>query len=144
MMDTVAVARAFNERAPSNWKARPYSASHRQSGVVNGVSFAYKGGMVSFVMDCDKPVGAGFQVKFTGHIGVFGDFLASIQRGLAHIMTRLDAAGFPMAVEVPADLSPNRIQVAMRKDGAVIHIAVHGVEEPQKSSLSSDLAEDLC
>lgn len=141
------VAKAFNDKCPSHWKARPYLHA-RQSGTFNAASFAYKGGMVSFLMDCDKPVGAGFQIKFVSYTGAFGDYLSAIQKGLYHILSILRDA--ELAPNVPDLISPSEIMFGVRKDGAINYLVVFSADgggtllsDTSRAETASDSVDDL-
>lgn len=131
------VAKAFNDHVSStNWSARPY-LKPRASGIFNAAHFSYKSGLVSFVMDCDKPIGTGFLVKFRQDPAMFGDYLGAIQRGLCTIMLALKTAGLP--VDIPADTTPGELLLTIRKDGSVIRVQAAREENAVPATNVDDL-----
>lgn len=99
--------------------------------------------MVSFILDCDRPFGDGFQVKFHNFNGAFGDFLAAIQRGLCVILLKLKEA--KLDLDIPLDLAPAQLCVGLRKDGNVHYISIVGIDGVgQLVSTKYDPADDLC
>lgn len=115
------VADAFNDRTPEHWRARPYLKG-RNNGVFNAVSFTYRRGLIRLLMDCDAPLGRGFQVKFEKHMASFGDYTNAIQKALYMVLASLRDAG--LAPEVAADLEPRQIGFSIHKDGTVIYVGV--------------------
>jgi hypothetical protein len=129
-------AQAFNaDDANRNWSAR-VSCRNRTSGIINAVSFTYRGGLISIVMDCDCPLGERFTIRFERHTASFGDYLAAIQKGLYRILSSLARAG--LASEARGLMSYTQIEFAMRKDGKVTFIRwLPG--DGEKSSIADDL-----
>lgn len=126
-MNADIVAKVFNQAKINNWRARAYLKG-RTNGVFNAVSFSYKGGMVQLLMDCDKPLGSGFQIKFQQYTGSFGDYVAAIQKALYKVLTTLRDS--EVKTEVPEDLSLNDIAFALRKDGAITYLRLTDPNPP--------------
>lgn len=131
------VAKAFNSARLNNWRARAYLKG-RANGVFNAVNFNYKGGMVQLLMDCDKPFGMGFQVKFTQFVGSFGDYCAAIQKALYKVLTALrDAEAMPTDIRLSIpQLDLADICFALRKDGAITYLRLI---EPGDTLLGDDI-----
>lgn len=121
------VAKAFNEVCPSHWRARAY-LKNRSSGVFNACKFTYKGGMIQLLMDCDAPLGQGFQVKFMNFTSSFGDYLVAIQKALYQVLTKLRDQDM-YDDEIPEILSPSEIMFGLRKDGAVVYLIIFSLGE---------------
>lgn len=117
------VAKAFNDTCPAHWRARAYLKNRAASGVFNACKFTYKGGMVQILMDCDVPIGEGFQIKFQNFTASFGDYIVAIQKGLYQVLCRLRDA--ELAPNVPDILSPSDIMFGLRKDGAVTYLSIY-------------------
>lgn len=121
--DTAAVA--FNKHCPQSWKARPYLKSRARNGVFNACKFTYKNGMIAILMDCDKPLGDGFQVQFHSFTGAFGDYIVAIQKAMYHILGSLRDEDLGNAAEVvPFSLAASDVAFSLRKDGSVIYLAL--------------------
>lgn len=131
------ICSAFNDNPPSNWKARAY-LTPRQSGIFNAVVFTYRGGLVQFIMDCDKPLGMHYQLKFSGMgVAAFGDYLNSIQRGIYLVIKKLKAAEFP--IDAPHDLKPSMLALRIEKLNANIMVSVAEIVREEKSTIADDL-----
>lgn len=139
------VAKVFNENAPGGWKARASCRIRSNTTMHNAVSFTYRGGAVQFLMDCDLPLGEGFQIKFTGATASFGDFMAAIQRGIGYILVALRGKVEPFP-DLPDTVNPRDLELGIRKDGKVMYVRFAGVYEPseQEKYLSTISADDLC
>jgi hypothetical protein len=134
------VAKAFNEICPSHWRARAY-LKNRSTGVFNACKFTYKGGMVQLLMDCDVPIGQGFQIKFQNFTASFGDYIVAIQKALYQVLSKLHDAD--MAPNVPELLSPSEIMFGLRKDGAVVYLVIFSQDGEGVSQLNGPGANEL-
>jgi hypothetical protein len=91
------IASAFNSAAePRYWKA-----SVAGTRVNPEVHFNSRSSMVRVTY---RVTSADFTVAFSKSACAFGDFLASAQRSLAQVLTRLNAAGLPFVA--PLDANP--------------------------------------
>jgi hypothetical protein len=118
------VAKAFREHCPRNWKARPYMTTKRASGVFNAVSFSYKNGLISFVMDCDYDLGTSFTVIFNQvSRSTFKDFCNAIQKGLFRIIDALNKAGLETCFPTLSDYR-SILWAINHETGVVTHLRV--------------------
>lgn len=102
------IAEAFNTASPrQQWKAHAFT---KNNGAINQVHFTSLQGMVQFIYVLET---GEFLVKFVKVIAAFGDYANAIARGLASILSCLQAGGLPFV----APKGPEGVEIIIKHNG---------------------------